>query len=188
MIVELPFGRGRAFAGNANGFLNQVIGNWQIAGITTLSTGNYFTVTDPFVNSSNTDCGGTVGYNCARPNVVGDPNGHPCVAGTFFNTCAFASNFVPGTFGNENRNTVQGPGLQQWDMTFFKSFPIREQMRFEFRADFFNIFNHVNPLWGPIGAAGQVEPVAIELGTPQFGQFQAARDPRFVQFALKFYY
>jgi hypothetical protein len=187
-LYELPFGHGKAFAGNAHGFTNQLIGNWQIAGITTLSTGNYFTVTDPFVNSSNTDCGGTVGYNCARPNVVGDPNGHPCVAGTFFNTCAFASNFVSGTFGNENRNTVQGPGLQQWDMTFFKAFPVREQMRFEFRVDFFNIFNHVNPLWGPIGAAGQVEPVAIELGTPQFGQYQAARDPRFVQFALKFYY
>lgn len=55
-------------------------------------------------------------------------------------------------------------------------------------ADFLNLWNHVNPLWGPIGAAGQVEPVAIEIGTPQFGQLQAARDPRFIQFALKFYF
>jgi hypothetical protein len=187
-LYELPFGHGKAFGGNATGFVNQLIGNWQIAGITSASTGNFFTVTDPLVNSSNTDCGGTVGYNCARPDVIGNPNGHPCVAGTFFNTCAFASNLVQGTFGNAGRNTVRGPGLQQWDMTFFKAFPVREQMRFEFRADFFNIFNHLNPLWGPIGAAGQVEPVAIELGTPQFGQYQAARDPRFIQFAVKFYY
>lgn len=73
-------------------------------------------------------------------------------------------------------------------MTVLKAFPFKEQMRFEFRADFFNLFNHVNPLWGPIGAAGQVEPVAIELGTAQFGQLQSARDPRFIQFAVKFYF
>jgi outer membrane receptor protein involved in Fe transport len=184
---DLPFGKGRAVAGNAGGVLNQIIGNWQIAGITSAGSGNYFTVNDPFVNSSNSDCGGTVG-NCSRPNIIGNPNGHPCVAGTFFNTCAFQSNLVPGTFGNERRNQVLGPGFQNWDMTFAKLFPVKEQMRVEFRADFFNIWNHTNPLWGPIGAAGQVEPVAIELGTPQFGQFQAARDPRLIQFALKFYF
>jgi len=185
---DLPFGKGKAFAGNASGILNQVIGNWQVAGIVSASTGNWFTVTDPFVNSSNTDCGGTVGFNCSRPNVVGNPNGKPCVAGTFFNTCAFASDLVPGTFGNEGRNIVHGPGYQTWDVTLLKTFPVREQMRFEFRADFFNIWNHVNGLWGPIGAAGQVEPVAIELGTPQFGTLQSARDPRFIQFAMKFYF
>jgi hypothetical protein len=184
---DLPFGKGKKFAGKASGVLNQIIGNWQIAGITSASTGNYFTVNDPFVNSSNTDCGGTVG-NCSRPNVVGNPNGTPCIPGTFFNTCAFATNLVQGTFGNERRNQVRGPGYQTWDMTFSKLFPVKEQMRVEFRADFFNIWNHTNPLWGPFGAAGQVEPVAIELGTPQMGQFQAARDPRLIQFALKFYF
>ncbi|HET7207887.1 MAG TPA: TonB-dependent receptor [Terriglobales bacterium] len=184
---DLPFGKGRAFGGNATGVLNQLIGNWQIAGITSASTGNYFTVTDPFVNNSNADCGGNVG-ECSRPDVVANPNGHPCVPGTFFNTCAFASNLVPGIFGNERRNQVRGPGYQTWDMTFAKLFPIKERMRVEFRTDFFNIWNHTNPLWGPIGAAGQVEPVAIELGTPQFGQLQAARDPRFIQFGVKFYY
>jgi len=185
---DLPFGRGKMFAGNAHGVIDQIIGNWQIAGITSAGTGNYFTVTDPFVNSSNTDCGGTVGYNCSRPNVVGNPNATPCQPGTFFNTCAFTSNLVQGTYGNERRNQVRGPGFQTWDMTFAKLFPVKEQMRVEFRADFFNIWNHTNPLWGPIGAAGQVEPVAIEINTPQFGQYQAARDPRLVQFALKFYF
>ncbi|HVO62103.1 MAG TPA: TonB-dependent receptor [Terriglobales bacterium] len=185
---DLPFGKGKMFGGNASGVLNQLIGNWQIAGITTAGTGNYFTVTDPFVNSSNTDCGGTVGYNCSRPNVIGNPNATPCQPGTFFNTCAFESNTVQGTYGNERRNQVRGPGFQIWDMTIAKLFPVKEQMRVEFRADFFNVANHTNPLWGPIGAAGQVEPVAIEIATPQFGQYQAARDPRFIQFALKFYF
>jgi hypothetical protein len=183
---ELPFGRGKAFAGNASGFLNQVIGNWQVAGITSASTGNWFTVSDPFVNSSNTDAGGAVVFNYSRPNVVGNPNGKPCVAGTFYNTCAFASNLVNGTFGNEGRNVVRGPGYQNWDVTLGKTFPVREQMRFEFRADFFNIWNHTNFLTGPVGTAGQFEPVEVELGTAQMGFPQSARDPRLIQFALKF--
>ena len=185
---DLPFGRGKHFGGGASGIANQIIGNWQIAGITSASTGNYFTVTDPFVNSANNDCGGTVSYNCSRPNVVGDPNGKPCITGTFYNTCAFTSNLIAGTYGNEGRNSVRGPGYQTWDITVGKLFPVKEQMRVEFRADFFNLWNHTNPLWGPIGAAGQVEPVSIEHGTPQEGQYQAARDPRFIQFALKFYF
>lgn len=185
---DLPLGKGHSFGGNASGFTNQIIGNWQIAGIVSASSGNWFTVTDPFNNAANNDCGGTVSYNCTRPNLVGNPNGKPCQPGTFFNTCAFASDTVPGTYGNEGRNVTHGPGYQTWDVSVMKIFPVREQMRFEFRGDFFNIWNHVNPLWGPIGAAGQVEPVAIEIGTPQFGQLQAARDPRLIQFALKFYF
>jgi outer membrane receptor protein involved in Fe transport len=183
---DLPFGHGKTYAGNASGVVNQLIGNWQIAGIVSASTGNWFTVTDPNVNSSNTDGGGTVGYNSARPNVIGDPNGKPCIPGTFYNTCAFTSNLVPGTYGNAGRNIVLGPGYQNWDVTIGKMFPVREHMRFEFRADFFNIWNHTDLLTGPTGAAGQFEPVAVELGTGQMGFPQSARDPRLIQFALKF--
>jgi len=191
---ELPMGRGKAVGGNASGFLNGVIGNWQVAGIVSASSGNWFTVSDTVQNNSGVDCGGTVAFNCSRPNIVPgqNPNGTPCpvtgVAHTFFNTCAFASDLVSGTFGNEGRNVVRGPGYQTWDMTLLKAIPLKEQMRFEFRADFFNIWNHTNPLTGPFGAAGQVAPVAIEFGQGQFGQFQAAKDPRFIQFALKFYF
>jgi hypothetical protein len=183
---ELPFGTGKMLARNASGALNQVIGNWQLAGIVSASTGNWFTVSDPFVNSSNTDCGGTVTFNCSRPNLIGNPNATPCLPGTFYNTCAFASNLTPGTYGNEGRNVVLGPGYQEWDVTFFKTFPITEEKRFEFRADLFNLWNHTNYLVGPTGSDGQVEPVAVELGTAQMGLPQAARAPRQIQFALKF--
>ena len=60
-------------------------------------------------------------------------------------------------------------------------------MRFEFRTEFFNIWNHVNPLFEPLGLIGE-EPTPLEFGTPQFGQPQGARDPRFIQFGLKFYF
>ena len=60
--------------------------------------------------------------------MVGDPNGKPCIAGTFYNACAFESNLTPGTYGDEARNSVRGPGYQTWDrdVTVGKMFPIKE--------------------------------------------------------------
>ncbi|PYV71731.1 MAG: TonB-dependent receptor [Acidobacteria bacterium] len=182
---ELPFGKNHAIAGGASGAWNQVIGGWQVAGITTASTGQWFTPTDIATNLSNSDGGGTV-FNAARPNVVGNPNGKHCASGTLFNTCAFVTNTISGSFGNAGRNIIRGPGFQNWDLSLFKTFPINENRRLEFRAEFFNAFNHVNPEFSnPNNIA---ENIATENGSPGFGFAQAARDPRFIQFALKFYF
>jgi len=186
-IYQLPFGKGKSFGGNANGVLNQLIGNWQIAGIVTAQAGNWFTVTDALTNVSTSDGGGGVGYYDVRPNVVANPNAKPCLTGAFFNTCAFVDNQIAFTYGDAGRNIVRGPGLQNWDLSIFKLFPIREQMRVEFRSEFFNVWNHENPLIEPLGLISE-EPQPVEFGTPQFGFPQGARDPRFVQFALKFYF
>jgi TonB dependent receptor len=196
-VYDLPFGRGRMFAKNASGFVNQILGNWQMSGVFSAATGNYYTATD-IVSVSNSDCGGTVGFNCSRPNLVGNPNASPCVPGTLFNTCAFADNNVQGTFGNAGRNIIQGPGYKTWDTSLVKQFPIREQMHLEFRAEIFNALNHVNFLFGQFGAIS-AEPTPLELdpnniNTPanprasSFGYPLAARAPRQIQFALKFYF
>jgi Carboxypeptidase regulatory-like domain/TonB dependent receptor len=199
---ELPFGKGKRFAGNAQGLINQVIGGWEVAGITTGSTGTYFTPTDISTNLANADNGGNVA-NASRPDRIGDPNARHCVPGTLFNTCAFATNTTPGVFGDSGRNVIRGPGFQNWDLSFFKNFPIREEMRFEFRAEFFNIWNHVNPQLYP-GTFAFNNPATehgldVAPGTSgcpidnlnqdcAWGFAQSARDPRFVQFALKFYF
>jgi hypothetical protein len=60
-------------------------------------------------------------------------------------------------------------------------------MHVEFRAEFFNVLNHVNYLFQQFGAIS-VEPIALELGSGSLGQAQAARAPRQIQFALKFYF
>jgi hypothetical protein len=196
-VYDLPFGRGRMFAKDASGFVNQVLGNWQMSGVFSAATGNYYTATD-IVSVANSDCGGTVGFNCARPNLVGNPNATPCIPGTLFNTCAFAHNVVQGTFGNAGRNIIQGPGYKTWDTSLVKQFPIREQMHLEFRAEFFNVLNHVNYLFGQFGAIS-AEPTPLELDpnnintltNPQassFGYPLSARAPREIQFALKFYF
>jgi hypothetical protein len=105
----------------------------------------------------------------------------------FFNTAAFVDNAVPFTFGNAGRNIVRGPGFQNWDFSIFKTIPVRETMRFEFRTEFFNIWNHVNPLIEPLGLISE-EPTPLEFGTPEYGFPKGARDPRFIQFGLKFYF
>jgi hypothetical protein len=196
-VYDLPFGRGRMFGKSASGVANQILGNWQMSGVFSAATGNYYTATD-IVSVANADCGGTVGFNCARPNVAGNPNATPCVPGTLFNTCAFVHNTAQGTFGNAGRNTIIGPGYKTWDTSLAKQFPIREQMRLEFRAEFFNILNHVNYLFGQFGGIS-AEPTPLELdpnnintvAQPKlstFGYPLAARAPRQVQFALKFYF
>jgi hypothetical protein len=196
-LYDLPFGRGRLFAKDSSRFLNQIIGGWQMTGVFSAATGNYYTATD--INDvSGGDCGGTVGYYCSRPNLVGNPNGKPCVPGTLFNTCAFVDNTNLGTFGDAGRNIIQGPGYVTWDTAFDKQFPISEHKRLEFRAEFFNVLNHTNFLFGQFGAIS-AEPTPLELdpnniNTPQnpnaspFGYPLSARNPRQIQLALKFYF
>jgi hypothetical protein len=184
-IYNLPFGNGQRFGGDATGVKNQLIGNWQVTGIVSAQTGNWFTPTDDLVNISNSDCGGTV-FNCARPNVVGNPNGKPCIPGTLFNTCAFVANMTFGSFGDAGRNIIRGPGLQNWDMSFVKQFPVHEQMHFEFRAEFFNIWNHPNLTFADEMTTN--ENFSIERGATQFGFPTASRSPRLIQVALKFYF
>ncbi len=202
-IYDLPFGRGHALAKGASGVANQILGNWQLSGVFTATTGNYYTATDPISVANTPENGGTVATG-TRPALVGNPNAKPCVRGTLFNTCAFAdNNIIPGiipagTFGDAPRNNILGPGARTWDTSLVKQFPISEQKHFEFRAEFFNILNHVNYLFGQWGA---ISPPATALtydssnvNTPSnpnasaFGHALAARDPRQIQFALKFYF
>ncbi len=200
---DLPLGKNKALGGNASGVWNQIIGNWQVAGITLATTGNWYTPTDISTNLSTSDGGGEVA-SASRPNVVGNSNGHPCVQGTLFNTCAFATNTIIGSFGDAGRNIIQGPGVQNWDISLFKIFPISEEKRLEFRAEFFNAFNHYDPEFSNPGNFSDtniatehgLDETAAETGCTNgnsnsncaFGFAQAAHDPRFIQFGLKFYF
>jgi len=47
-------------------------------------------------------------------------------------------------FGNAGRNTIRGPSLENFDFSLFKNFKIREQIKLQFRGEFFNVFNHPN--------------------------------------------
>ncbi len=183
-LYPLPIGQGQRYLGNTGKGLNTVIGNWQLGSIVTLSTGNWYTATDA-VNFSNVpDGGGNVGSS-QRPDYAGDPNGKPCVAGTYFNTCAFTDP-VQGSFGNVNRNTIAGPGTENTDFSLFKRLRLTDRFNLEFRSEFFNILNHYNPLFAPAAASATVG--ATVRDTPGFGFLTAAQPPREIQFSLKLSY
>lgn len=158
----LPFGRGQAVLGNAQGVLNKLVSGWQILGITRFLTGSPFTITNGFDNLNN---GGT-GY----PNIVCNPNfgsgrSHSQQVSMFFNTACFATPPLY-TFGNEGRNAVIGPGTQLWDVSLTKDTNITERVRVEFRSEFFNIFNNVN-----------FDYPNASYGTAQFGTIRATSEP-----------
>jgi len=161
--------------GGASGALEQVVGGWQVAGITTVSSGNWFTPIDSNGNFANSD-------GLQMPDVVANPNGKHCLPGTFFNTCAFVDPAL-GSFGDAGRNSIRGPGFQIWDFSVFKMFNVTERTHLEFRTEFFNFPNHTNFLLSKSGP--QQSNDSTVLGASQFGFLTAARSPRQIQFALK---
>ena len=147
-----------------------------LAGITSISSGNWYTAQDGNGDFANSD-------GLQMPDQIADPNStSPCLAGTFFNTCAFVDPPL-GSFGNAPRNSVLGPGSQIWDASIFKTFDVSERTKLEFRSEFFNFPNRTNFL---LSKSGPQEPNnSTVLGASQFGFLTAARPPRQIQFALK---
>lgn len=140
----------------------KILREWQISGITVLTTGLPFTV----VSSSNL-ARTYPGTTRSRPNLRSGASPNPILGGPdrYFDPTAFepqAAGF-PGTLG---RNTLIGPGLVNFDLSLVKSFPLSEKRRLQFRTDCFNIFNHANfatPLrvvfdanGNRVGTAGQI--------------------------------
>jgi hypothetical protein len=129
--------------------------------------------------------GGTpeiTGFSAQRPNLVQgqNPNAGPRTVDSWLNAAAFEqldATTDAGQFGNAGRNIALGPGYTNFDFSAFKNFRVAESKEFQFRAEFFNIFNHTN-----------FRLPDTDISSPTFNQILAARSPRLVQFALKFNY
>ena len=204
-LWELPFDHGIE-----NGILKTVLGGWQFNAIASYQKGNPFTLFSNN-NSSQQD----QNPDLSRPNVIGptqyenprngqqvfpvdvpataanptpansncissdaaDGNGN--VTGAFwFNPTAYDCVNVPLlSFGDAPRNFLRGPGINNYDLSIVKKTKVFESKSVEFRAEFFNAFNHAQFL-NPNTAGGS--------GT--FGQITTDRNPRLIQFGLKFYF
>jgi hypothetical protein len=136
-IYELPVGKGRQFL-NSSSLLDAVIGGWQLAGTLILQDGQPYTP----VMSSGTNSYSLAGTNFQWfPNVIGNPTLQHRGPNQWFNEAAFA---VPaaGTFGDERRNQLTGPGFEQTNLGLGKTFHFTEGINVELRADANNAFNH----------------------------------------------
>jgi hypothetical protein len=138
----LPFGHGQRFAGGASGFGNALISGWTINSIVTLQGGFPFTPQLSYNPSNNGDT-----HNPVRPFVNPAFTG-PVILGSpnqWFNPAAFlAPPNNSGFYGNLGRDTLIGPGLATWDLSFMKDTRIQERLNLQFRAELFNFLNHPN--------------------------------------------
>jgi len=146
-IYELPFGRGKQFMTNAHGVVDDFLGGWQVSGITTYHTGFPFTVNFQ-VPSSYVGWWGGRADKVSNVDRYAKQGGHNITNGVgWFNPAAFAPPQI-GAWGDSQPYSTWGPGTSNWDMSAQKYFriPIRglETPRLQFRADFFDAFNHFN--------------------------------------------
>jgi hypothetical protein len=153
-VVDLPFFK-------TSGLTNKLLGGWQWSGITTIQSGTPFSVANG-VTGDNAGVGNGVSSNSAQsyPDLVGNPrsgiNNFPFAGfgALMYNPSAFAA--PRGlTFGNTPRNFLTNPKRTNFDMALYKRFAIKESVAFEFRAEAFNVFNHIEYAWlgGDTGSA-----------------------------------
>lgn len=138
-VWNLPVGRGRSVGAGTNRYLNGVIGDWNLDFITTFQQGNPFTVTAPNFTVWPAD---QVRANrlCNGRNQLKNKNLRTNGL-KWIQTSCFAQPPL-NQFGNSGFDILTGPGLNNWDIGVHKAFPIHDAIRFDFRSEFFNAWNH----------------------------------------------
>ena len=169
-VYDLPF-----MKNSDNKLAKAVIGGWEISGIITATSGapmniglNGNNVTSIVPNTTN------------RPDRTG--SGHdPHTIDQWFDTSIYAAP-GPGLWGNTPRNSVWGPGRNNWNISFFKNFVFSETRgsNLQFRAEFFNIWNHTQLRADTVNGGA-----SVNLGAGDFGKITNTFDPRIIQLALK---
>jgi len=174
-VYELPFGPGKHFL-SGGGAAGKVLGGWQLSGIAAASSGRPINITVKRSASVMLD-GNSSGQ---RPDLVPGVSIYPAqqTINNWFNPAAFA---VPAkdTWGNLGRNIARGPGYYEIDTALQKEIPVTEQLKLEFRAEAFNLFNH--PIYGDPGGnisssdfgviTGQLNDGATGIGSSRRLQF-----------------
>ncbi len=175
-MYELPFGKGRRFASNG-GALGAVAGGWQVSLIASFQTGFPFSTLSGFDYANVTQGNQRPDRTCNGNLAAGDRTVERWFDTSCFTTEFLAADLAAGhpRFGNSGRNILDGPGIQNWDFAILRDFQIRERLKMQFRAEFFNAFNMAR-----FGIPDS------NLTSSTYGQVTYAYEPRDIQFGLKF--
>ena len=181
-IYELPIGKGKAFGSNMNTLSNAIVGGWQVSGISTFKQG--FPLSIAPANNTLGQFGGN-----RRPDIVADMHVPHHTIDRWFNVGAFQDPSDPFDFGSAPRyiTTLRAPGYQNWDLSAQKYWHLGEVTRLQFRAEWFNAFNHAN-FYAPNQFLGNRVTNADGSYGGSFGQISNAFPARDLQFAAKFYW
>jgi hypothetical protein len=164
-------------APTANSALRVLAAGWQLAPILRILSGGT-------VNVENNTDPGLIYMLHQRPNLIGSPYGDGSIK-NFLNPKAFVAP-LPGTLGNLGRAAIRGPATWQFDVALSRNFRIKEAQRVEFRVEAFNVTNSFRTDTG-ISQTG-LPYLDSNSTSSTFGQVTSARDPRIMQFALKYFF
>ena len=210
ILYELPFGKGKHFGSTWSGATNAALGGWQMNLIERATSGFPLFVVDSS-NPAGVDFSYN-GNTFSRPNEVANPHQPgpvmanlntrchvltsqidpitgeaglaPAQIGThaaWLNGCAFSS-APAGELGTAARAPVYGPRFVNTDFSVIKDFPIREAMKLQFRAEFFNLFNHPQFYLDGYADTGEQD---VNTPSSMFVLNNTVNNPRLVQFALR---
>ncbi len=225
-LYQLPIGRNQRYLKDMGGVGQFVLGNWELGTIIssrsgvplnilitrpdvvwTDSTSRVFQSSSACTGAGGTGCiavintpGGGNSRNVRRPDIV--PGVDPFLTNGFVNPAAFTTP-APGTFGNQERNSLHGPAFFQADLTVSKKFVTSETTSINFRIEFFNILNHPNFANPPVRLNNSLgvgtnlvqpgQPFTSASGGSSFGKFNQTVGTtvglgtnRQIQFALRF--
>jgi hypothetical protein len=182
LLYDLPMGKGHDFLGTSSKTVSLLASGWEVNALGIIHSG----IADNIGLDTNTYGNGD--YTNQRPDFV--PGVHQYVQNRgvhqFFNPDAWSLP-AAGTFGNSPRNGVYGPGFAQIDSSLIKQTPLSEGRSIEFRAEFFNMFNHPN--------FAQPDSTWTSKTDPSFGKFYSTfgstiglGTPRQIEFGLKLHY
>lgn len=176
MIYDLPFGRGKKFGNSWSNTADSILGGWQVTLIEKITSG----FADPLINSLNNsgvsfNTGGN-GNNFNRPDQVAGCNPYANQTKIQYINSACFTQPANGQLGDASRVPVYGPDFVNTDFSVIKQFRLPwENMGLNFRAEFFNLFNHAQ--------FGQ--PIS-DINAIGFGAVNSTvNNPRLVQFGLK---
>jgi hypothetical protein len=171
-----------ATPGFANPAARAVVSNWRFSPILKVFSGEAMTavtsqdrqLTNQFMQWPGLGVGNGILIAQRANQVLGNPYGDR-TPGNFFNPAAFVQPPLGTALPNAGMGALTGPGFWQFDLSLSRTFQLREMQKVEFRAEAFNILNKfimLNP--------------TFDLNSNLFGKVTAARDPRIMQFALKY--
>ena len=187
-VYELPFFR------EQHGLVGHTLGGWQVSGITQFDSGQSLTVRQskdnfdcPLAQAPLTGCAAGSppntffgGLNMDAADIAPRPDKVAPVHLVkkqlqWFTTSSFAD--AIGHFGNSSSGNLLGPGIELWDLSAIKNVKFGERASFQFRAEFFNAFNHTN-----------FDAVTVNVDSDSAGQVTSTHDPRNIQLGGKIYF
>ncbi len=171
---EMPFGRGKKYFTGMSRAADVLLGGWQVNGIVTFAQGQFTTL------NLGSDWVLVGSFSKSIPNLIGDAFAGRSSPDHYLNPSAFdfprdAQGNRIRVVGNAGRNTIQQPGLNNWDMGLFKNFRIGDRFNTQFRWETFNTWNHTQ-----FGSAN------LTTTSAAFGTITSTRvGPRRMQLGLK---